>query len=271
MMGAVKNDINAKIRFVIIITIFCFYSVMMKIQQLTTTHERGSAQQILLLFVMALILVAMVMAVFGYKIGHKQGVRSANQVAQDDKGDEAVQISPVEMMNLKKQLETAVQERDISLSNNETLQEQYEILKTQNLQLEQLNALLLDNVAKEGGVPLKVLASEIVPMPDRTFEYRFDVAMIDKSGKAVRMTPKLTLLNATSMVQIPLKPASYDVQGVTRIRGRFVMPEGFEPKQIKIELAAGLERTEQLYNWHVGKVMSVKEDTGIDERPIAEN
>lgn len=246
--------------------------MMMKIKQLNTTHhERGSTQQILVLFVMALILVAMVMAVFGYKIGHKQGMRSANQIAQSDTDGDNAPISPVEVMNLKKQLETAVQERDISLSNIETLQGQYDALKTKNLQLEQLNALLLDNVAKEGGVPLKVLASEIAPMPDRTFEYRFDVAMIDESGKAVRMTPKLTLLNATSMVQIPLKPASYDVQGVTRIRGRFVMPEGFEPKQIKIELAAGSESTEQLYNWQVGKVMSIKEDTGIDERPIVEN
>lgn len=245
---------------------------MMKIKQRNTSRlERGSAPQILVLFVLALILVAMVMAVFGYKIGHKQGVRSAHQAVQSDKGEDEAQISPVEVLNLKKQLETAVQERDISLSNIETLQEQYEALKTSNLQLEQLNALLLDSVAKEGGVPLKVLASEIAPMPDRTFEYRFDVAMIDKSGKAVSMTPKLTLLNATSMVQIPLKPARYEVQGVTRIRGRFVMPEDFEPKQIKIELEAGTERTEQLYNWQVGKVMSVKEDTGIDERPISAN
>lgn len=243
----------------------------MKIKQLNKlSHQRGSVQQILVLFVIALILVAMAMAVFGYKIGHKQGIRSAEQAAaQADKDGENAQITPAQVLVLKKQLETAVQERDIGLSNLETLQQQHELLKTENLQLEQFNQLLLDNVAAEGGVPLKILASQIVPMPDRTFEYRFDVAMIDKSGKAVRMTPKLTLLNATSMVQIPLKPDSYDVQGVTRIRGRFVMPEGFEPKQIKIELNAGLERTEQLYNWQVGKIIGTKEDTGIDQRPIS--
>lgn len=244
----------------------------MKIKQLNKlSHQRGSVQQILVLFVIALILVAMAMAVFGYKIGHKQGIRSAEQAAaQADKDGENAQITPAQVLVLKKQLETAVQERDIGLSNLETLQQQHELLKTENLQLEQFNRLLLDNVAAEGGVPLKILASQIVPMPDRTFEYRFDVAMIDKSGKAVRMTPKLTLLNATSMVQIPLKPDSYDVQGVTRIRGRFVMPEGFEPKQIKIELNAGLERTEQLYNWQVGKIIGTKEDTGIDQRPISD-
>lgn len=244
----------------------------MKIKQLNKlSHQRGSVQQILVLFVIALILVAMAMAVFGYKIGHKQGIRSAEQAAaQADKDGENAQITPAQVLVLKKQLETAVQERDIGLSNLETLQQQHELLKTENLQLEQFNQLLLDNVAAEGGVPLKILASQIVPMPDRTFEYRFDVAMIDKSGKAVRMTPKLTLLNATSMVQIPLKPDSYDVQGVTRIRGRFVMPEGFEPKQIKIELNAGLERTEQLYNWQVGKIIGTKEDTGIDQRPISD-
>lgn len=142
----------------------------MKIKQLNKlSHQRGSVQQILVLFVIALILVAMAMAVFGYKIGHKQGIRSAEQAAaQADKDGENAQITPAQVLVLKKQLETAVQERDIGLSNLETLQQQHELLKTENLQLEQFNQLLLDNVAAEGGVPLKILASQIVPMPEAT-------------------------------------------------------------------------------------------------------
>lgn len=234
------------------------------------SRERGSIQQVLVLFIIALIIVAMVMAIFGYKIGHQQGARSVSEAAIEAKEASEDAESSAQMANLKKQLETAVQERDIGLSNIETLKEQNETLQTRNLQVEQFNALLLDSVAKEGGVPLNILASEIVPLPDRTFEYRFDVAMIDKSGKAVTMTPKLTLLNATNMVEIPLKPSTYEVQGIARIRGRFVMPEDFEPKQIKIELSAGTETTEQLYDWQVGKVMSITEgeEVTLTDKPI---
>lgn len=75
------------------------------------------------------------------------------------------------------------------------------------------------------------------------------------------------------MVEIPLKPSTYDVQGIARIRGRFVMPEEFEPKQIKIELTAGTEHTEQLYDWQVGKVIGVNEGedmSTLSDRPISD-
>ena len=240
----------------------------MKNYQLNFKNEQGSIQQILLLFVVALILVAMVMAVFGYKIGHQQGLSKAGTVVVTQSDE---QINPQELDRLKKQLETVTQERDIGLSNIENLETQNEVLTTQNLQITQFNALLLDSVAKAGGVPLRVLASEIASLPDRTFEYRFDVAMVDRSGKAVMMTPKLTLLNATSMVEIPLKPATYEINGIARIRGRFVMPDDFEPKQMKISLKVGTEMTEELYNWQVGKVIGMTEGEplgGLDERPV---
>ncbi|TWV83555.1 hypothetical protein [Moraxella sp. VT-16-12] len=239
----------------------------MKNYQLNVKHERGSIQQILLLFVVALILVAMVMAVFGYKIGHKQGSSKAGTVVVQSEEQSNTQ----ELDKLKKQLETVTQERDIGLSNIENLETQNEVLTTQNLQITQFNALLLDSVAKAGGVPLRVLASEIASLPDRTFEYRFDVAMVDRSGKAVMMTPKLTLLNATNMVEIPLKPATYEINGIARIRGRFVMPDEFEPKQMKISMQAGNQNTEELYNWQVGKVIGMTEGEplgGLDERPV---
>ena len=100
------------------------------------------------------------------------------------------------------------------------------------------------------------MASEIISLPNDTFEYRFDVSMLDISGKAVKMIPKLTLLNETSMVEVPLEPSSYDIRGVANIRGRFIMPEGFEPKQMKLELVAGNQKVQQLYNWQIGKIIT---------------
>lgn len=235
---------------------------------LDASCQRGSAQQILVLFVIALTLVAMVMAVFGYNIGHKQGLRKGAILQAQESGDEELQGMSVNEAKLKQQLDAAVKERDIGLSNLETLREQNEELTTKNMQLSQINELFKSKLAKEGGFPLEVLGSEIVSLPDNTYEYRFDVAMVTPSGSVTSMTPKMTLLNATSMVQIPLKPAVYEIKDVERIRGRFVMPEGFKPKQIKLEISAGGKRVEQIYNWQVGDVMVQRADTGISERPI---
>ena len=229
-------------------------------------HQRGSTQQIFVLFAGVVIFVAIVMAVFGYHIGQKQGMRSAINEAVEEKMEAENQADLAQETALKQKLETAIQEHDIGLKNIQSLHEQNESIKTTNLQLEQLNTMLLQSVAKQGGVPLKVLASEIVSMPDRTFEYRFDVAMVDKSGQSVTMMPKITLLNATNMVEIPVKPATYSIKGIAHIRGRFVMPEGFEPKQIKLDLKAGSEDTEQLYNWQVGKVVSMPD--GVNEKEL---
>lgn len=242
----------------------------MKFLKNTTSHQRGSAQQILVLFVMALALIAMVMAVFGYKIGHKQGLRKGMVVQLQEQREKAITVQgmSVDEAKLKQQLDSAVKERDISLSNLESLREKNEELTTKNLQLLQVNKLFKKKLAKEGGLPLEVLGGEILALPDNTFEYRFDVAMVASSGASVTMTPKMTLLNATNMVKIPLKPAIYEISDVERIRGRFVMPDGFKPRQIKLEINAGGERAEQLYNWQVGEVMAQREDKGVSERPV---
>lgn len=233
-------------------------------------HTYSFTQKILALFAIALVIVAIVTSIFAYRIGHKQGAKSATAMMMSETEDGQSQVTSIQVASLKQQLDSIVQERDISLSNLSTLREQNDSLKTKNLQLKQLNDLLLDNVAKEGGVPLKLLAAEITALPDRTYEYRFDVAMIDKSGGAVTTLPKLTLLNATSEANIALP--TQEVRGITYIRGKFVMPKGFEPKQMRVELkTGGQERVVQLYNWSVGKPVAVSEDRGISERPIGTN
>lgn len=239
-------------------------------------HQRGAIGQVLALFMLALIFSSLVVAIIGYKFGYRQGIHSV----EDNRPAAEASVESSELVaennKLKQDIATANQERDISMSNLENLRTQIEDLKTTNLQLEQVNEILKSSVAEQGGVALNIIASEIISLPDNTFEYRFDVAMIDISGKAVKMIPKLTLLNATNMVEIPLDPASYDIKGVANIRGRFIMPEGFEPKQMKIELTAGTQKVQQLYNWQIGKIITdpsilSADKSSINNRPIVKS
>lgn len=236
-------------------------------------QQAGTTAQILALFLVALIFTALVVAFIGYQVGHRQGVYSAKDAVLEEAATADAGALAAENAKLKQQVELITKERDISLTNIERLNEEQKALETKSLQLAQVNDLLKSSVAEQGGVALKVIASQIGSLPENTFEYRFDVAMIDVSGKAVKMTPRLTLLNATSMVEIPLEPSSYDINGVANIRGRFVMPEGFVPRQMKLELSAGGQKVQQLYNWQVGKIISdapssLSEVGGTDNRPI---
>lgn len=236
-------------------------------------QQTGTTAQILALFLVALIFTALVVAFIGYQVGHRQGVYSAKDAVLEEAATADAGALAAENAKLKQQVELITKERDISLTNIERLNEEKKALETKSLQLAQVNDLLKSSVAEQGGVALKVIASQIGSLPENTFEYRFDVAMIDVSGKAVKMTPRLTLLNATSMVEIPLEPSSYDINGVANIRGRFVMPEGFVPRQMKLELNAGGQKVQQLYNWQVGKIISdapssLSEVGGTDNRPI---
>lgn len=236
-------------------------------------QQTGTTAQILALFLVALIFTALVVAFIGYQVGHRQGVYSAKDAVLEEAATADAGALAAENAKLKQQVELITKERDISLTNIERLNEEQKALETKSLQLAQVNDLLKSSVAEQGGVALKVIASQIGSLPENTFEYRFDVAMIDVSGKAVKMTPRLTLLNATSMVEIPLEPSSYDINGVANIRGRFVMPEGFVPRQMKLELNAGGQKVQQLYNWQVGKIISdapssLSEVGGTDNRPI---
>ncbi|MCP3896478.1 hypothetical protein [Moraxella sp.] len=239
-------------------------------------QQAGATAQILALFLAVLIFTSLVVAFIGYQVGHRQGVHAAKDLKSDQAVSADVNTLAAENAKLKEDVDALTKERDISMGNLERLTEEQKALETKNLQLAQVNDLLKSSVAEQGGVALKVIGSEIGSLPENTFEYRFDVAMIDVSGRSVRMVPRLTLLNATSMVEIPLEPSSYDINGVANIRGRFVMPEGFSPRQMKLELVAGDQKIQQLYDWQVGKIISdapasLSEADGTDNRPISSN
>lgn len=238
------------------------------------TGQKNFVVPILVTFLGGVVLVALVAGSMGYKIGHGQGLHTASVVATDEKGGALTtdDIKAIRLENdiLKTETATLTQERDISLNNLNLLKDELENLKTANLQLEQLNEVLSKVAIKEGGVPLGILGAQIVALPENSFEYRFDVAMLSRDGRGKTLTPKLTLLNATSMVDIPLKPKTYDIQGVANIRGRFIMPDHFNPRQIRLTLSVDGKHLEQLYDWTPGKIVpsSPKLGDNVSQRPV---
>ena len=240
--------------------------------------QQGASTSVLALFVIAILVTAIVAIVFGHKLGYQRGYHSMQTETK-----QAVITNKESLQELKdlrvshkiatNQVATAKQELEISLANLKELRDNQQELTVENRQLAQLNELYAEIVSDKGGLPLQILGAKIDPLPENAFEYGFDVAMLASDGSAKRLRPTLTLLDDDDFVEVPLDPVSYSIVGVTRIRGRFTMPAGFKPLQVKLNLKAGGQEVEQLYDWKLGaKVdsmpLSLSDLPEVDESPI---
>lgn len=234
---------------------------------------------LLLAFGGSLLLVALVSLFFGRQIGYHQGESYANEKAKIEAGGEEItgenfKALKLKADNLQNALAIAQQERDISLNNLAELRLDEQELKVTNLQLQQNDEIFTKLLAKQGGIPLQFIGAKIEPLPENAYEYRYDVAMLDRNNQPKKLTPKMTLLDETNMVEVPMEPKTYNIRGIARVRGRFVMPKGFVPKQVKVEFDANGEHVEKIYDWQLGAPVdsmpySLAETPETDKSPIA--
>ncbi|PNK59957.1 hypothetical protein [Psychrobacter sp. FDAARGOS_221] len=235
---------------------------------------------VLVLFASAVLLTGVMAMAFGHKFGYYRGYQ-ASQKAYEEQNEsqeltsEGIQQLKANVTSLTSQLEAAKKERDISLNNLGQLRSDIQELEVKNLQLLQVNDVYANSLIEQGGLPLQIVGAKMQPLPENAFEYRFDVAMLSKDGRQHRLTPTLTLLDEENLVEVPLEPSTYNIQGMARIRGRFVMPKGFSPKQAKLTLTANEEEVEQIYNWQLSSPvdampMSLSEIPETDQRPVTD-
>lgn len=244
----------------------------------TALRAKNEFSGILIAFAMSLLLVALLGLMFGQRIGYQNAQGKSTLQARAGVAGEELTASNVKALNhkiqaLQNSVNDAQQERDISLSNLEGLRESLDDLRLTNLQLKQQNEFLTSELAKRGGAGLQLIGIKIAPLSEDAFEYRFDVGMVDRSGQSKKLSPKLTLLDDVNMVEVPIEPASYEINGVARVRGRFIMPKDFTPKQIKVVLTAAGQSIEQIYDWSEGERLdnlpySLAETPNTDDRPI---
>ena len=240
--------------------------------------QQGTSTLVLALFVIAILVTAVVALLFGHKLGYQRGYYSMQNETK-----QAIITSKESLQELKdlrvshkiatNEVATAKQELEISLVNLKELRENQQAIMVENRQVAHLNDLYAEIVSEQGGMPLQILGAKIEPLPEYAFEYGFDIGMLASDGKAKRLNPTLTLLDDDDFVEVPLDPVSYTIEGVTRIRGRFTMPAGFKPLQIKLNLKAAGQEVEQLYDWKLGaKVdnmpLSLLDLPEVDESPI---
>ena len=240
--------------------------------------QRGASTLVLALFVVVILVTAIVGLIFGHKLGYQRGFHSMQTESKQAMINSTEATEALEDLSLShkiatNQAATAKQELAISLANIKELRENQQELTVENRQVSQLNELYADVLREKGGMPLQVIAAKIKPLPENAFEYGFDIGMLASDGKAKRLKPTLTLLNNDDFVEVPLDPPVYTIDGIVRIRGRFMMPSDFRPLQVKLSLQAGGQQVEQLYDWKLGDrvddmPLSLLDLPKVDESPI---
>lgn len=246
--------------------------------RLPANRQRGAATGLFALFAAAVLVSTIVALLLGHKIGYQRGyhaIKAETQKVVSTSEQTAKQLKDLQITNkvLSNQVETSKQELAISLANLDELRHDQSQLKVENKQVMQLNELYAELLADKGGMPLQVLGAKIEPLPENAFEYGFDVGMLSDDGKAKNLKVSLTLQDKDNFIEVPLDPPSYTIQGIVRIRGRFVMPKGFKPLQVKLTLEAGKQEVEQLYDWKLGDMvdnmpLSLLDLGNPDESPI---
>lgn len=211
----------------------------------------GLGSQLLPLVVCILVVVAVFSGVLGYKFGERQGKKHAlvitNHKNESVSADE-VKALYLENEILKVEVATLIQERDISLNHLNLMRDEVEGLKEEYNEVNALNQALASADPNDKS-PVQVLDMSIKPIAigSNVFEYNFDVLISSTTDK--RLIPKLTLLNATNLVEIPLTPKEFMSKGVVKIHGKFAMPDNFTPNQLKLLLNIEGQSIVKLYNW----------------------
>ena len=240
--------------------------------------QQGAGTWLLALFVVAILVTAVVALLLGHKLGYQRGyhvLKTETQQATIDGQQATNELEDLRISDkiLTNQVATAKQELTISLANLDEFRQNQDELKVNSRQVAQLNEMYAEFIAKQGGMPLQILGAKIEPLPENAFEYGFDVGMLSKDGQAKNLKITLTLQNNDDFIEVPLDPASYAIEGIVRIRGRFVMPADFKPLQVKLNLAAGDQAIEQLYDWKLGDMvdsmpLSLSDLPEVDQSPI---
>ena len=230
------------------------------------TNQRGASTALLLLFITAILVSAVVAAFIGHKIGYQRGYYVLQSEA--NKALQSSQAASSELEKLRSdnkamtaQTEAAKQELEISLDSIKSLQKNQQEIQVEARKVAQTNAVYQAFITEEGGMPLRIVGARITPLPENAFEYGFDVAMLSEDGQAKPLSVSLSLQNRDDFIDVPLETSRFAIEGIERIRGRFMMPKGFKPLQVKLVLKSGDETITQLYDWRLGAM--------VDDMPLS--
>lgn len=237
--------------------------------QQTTLSKKLFAKGNLPLAIGAAILVAG-SGLLGYSVGHRQGLTVVGYEADAEQLVEVVQKQKASLETLNKNLNLAVQERDVAESNSNDLFTALNQAREDKVQAEGLGAIYREVLRQRGGLSLTIQNIGIKPLPDNAYEYQLDLVQVSPGKRSTSGTVEIRLIQGTEVLVVPMEDKNFNFQDYERLTGRWTMPKGFTPQFIEVRLTGGTSTpVTKRFSWGRGKPIE-SQSAFISEIPQAE-
>lgn len=188
----------------------------------------------------------------GYTVGHRQGLTVVGYDADAQQLVDVVQKQKTNLDALNKNLNTAVQERDVAVENSNELYAGINKLKAEKVQVDGLSAIYREVLRQRGGLSLSVQNLAIKPLPENAFEYQLDLLQVSPEHRRASGSAELRLISGTEVLQVPMESKDFSFDDYQRLTGRWTMPKGFTPQFIEVRLS-GTTAVTKRFSWQRGK------------------
>ena len=119
----------------------------------------------------------------GYTVGHRQGLTVVGYDADATQLVEVVETQKTTLNTLNKNLNAAVQERDVAVSNADDLFQALSTLKSEKVQVDGMSKIYRDTLRQRGGLSLTVQNLEVKTLPENVYEYQIDLVQVSPNNR----------------------------------------------------------------------------------------
>lgn len=205
----------------------------------------------------------------GYSVGHRQGLTVVGYDADAEQLVEVVQKQKTALNALNKSLNTAVQERDVAVSNANDLFTALNEAREKTSQVEGMSTIYREVLRDRGGLSLTVQNVGVKPLPENAYEYLLDLMQVSPGKRRVSGSVELRLIQGTEVLVVPLEDNHFNFDDFERLTGRWTMPKGFTPQYIEVRLTGTGTPVIKRFSWQRGKPVE-NSSASISEIPQAE-
>lgn len=213
--------------------------------------------------------IALSSGLLGYSVGHRQGLTVVGYDADAEQLVEVVQKQKAELAVMHKSLNTAVQERDVAVSNSNDLYVSVNNARNAQEQAENLGVLYREVLRQRGGIALAVQHLAIKPLPDNAFEYQLDLMQVNPGKRNASGTVEMRLIQGTEVMTVPMDDKNFNFENNERLTGRWTMPKGFTPNFIEVRLNGPATPVVRRFSWSKGQPVE-NQSAFLSEIPQAE-
>ncbi len=192
--------------------------------------------------------------VLGYTVGHRQGLTVVGYDADAKQLVEVVEKQKNSLTTLNKNLNAAIQERDVAVSNSNELFESLNKAKSEKVQVDGMSSIYREILRQRGGLSLTVQNLAVKPLPENAYEYQVDLIQVSPNNRKVSGSVEIRLISGTEVLVVPMEVKNFNFDDYQRLTGRWTMPKGYTPQYIEVRLN-GATPVIKRFSWQRGKAV----------------